>query len=65
MKYVPDHIERAAGNRPEPDRRTQMLRLGLGTPVRTLAEVADILGTSPEVARGLEQSALDKLTARS
>jgi DNA-directed RNA polymerase sigma subunit (sigma70/sigma32) len=42
-----------------------MLRLGLGTPVRTLAEVADILGTSPEVARGLEQSALDKLSARS
>jgi len=41
--------------------RTSALRLRLGAPVRTPAEVGEILGVAPESVRRVERSALHKL----
>lgn len=41
--------------------RTSALRLRLGAPLRTPAEVGEVLGVAPESVRRLERSALQKL----
>ena len=41
--------------------RTSALRLRLGAPLRTPAEVGEVLGVAPESVRRLERSALHKL----
>ena len=55
----------AALHRLAPDvaeqQRTTALRLRLGAPLRTPAEVGEILGVAPESVRRLERSALHKL----
>jgi DNA-directed RNA polymerase sigma subunit (sigma70/sigma32) len=51
-RLAPDVVER---------QRTSALRLRLGAPVRTPAEVGEVLGVAPESVRRLERSALHKL----
>jgi hypothetical protein len=41
--------------------RKSAVRLGLGEPLRTPAEVGEVLGVAPESVRRLERSALHKL----
>jgi hypothetical protein len=41
--------------------RTSALRLRLGAPLRTPAEVGEVLGVAPECVRRLERSALQRL----
>jgi hypothetical protein len=53
-------IHRLAPDSDEQQRRSA-LRLGLGEPLRTPAEVGEVLGIAPESVRRLERSALQKL----
>ena len=66
-EFEPADSERAAValHRLGPDaaeqQRTSALRLGLGEPLRTPAEVGEVLGVAPETVRRLERSALQNL----
>lgn len=57
MIQPPDRVRADA----DEQQRKSALRLGLGEPLRTPAEVGRVLGVAPESVRRLERSALQKL----